>query len=847
MKKGEQIFRLHKDTITSICWAAHGTQIVTASLDATAIIWNAESAEPLSALKGHSKGIYSVDWSRDGNFVATASTDCSTRLWDVGSGLELHSYAPDVRSIVWSTSFTPDGVGLLAGYADGKARLWNVEEGHMLQALEGHTSWVVACKCSPVDSNRFATASKDGSAMIWDASSSKGTCIASRAPLTCLDWSPDGNCIVTGSKDCRIRIWDTRMLGEQVNSCKLKSELRPLPYEVLSCSWSPFGQYIATTCADELVRVYDADAGLNIHKFRGHQGTVTCSQWAPNGLYLASGSSDKSAKLWDIENMQLEEDASPTAVESGGAKGGTAFSSECKADLFNRNNYACSDALGKGREGVEAMEKDCQGSGVKEDSETSSVDYIVDEDGTRVVVLDEDLDLLEDTRVSSRRSSFSFSRGEKSVDMLEDFRLLLGNSDRYGSRSFGRVTLHSFSDKSCTWLCKERGNIEMDRGVAHCTITADSSRIAATCKDKSIWILRRTGTVSYTTETRLQSLQIMPTCFAFSNSKSGQMGASGHADGKVIFWDLEEGKKEFTLEEHQASVSCVSFSPPNPGMRMMLTASFDCTCIVWDLATRRPAWRFEDHSSYIRSAVWSPCGGYIVTASSDNSAKVYSSGRGDHKGTFLGHGCTIYVACWSPCSGHLATAGRDGTIRVWPRAQPTSGLQLRGHRSEVRSLAWSPAEDLLLSGSWDGKVMFWNPKTGSLLHSAQIHAGAVKYLGFLERGQSFMSASLDSSIRFFEISSVASEEGFKKKCEGALSQSKKMKEELAMLVQCKSMSPSKASLVLQIAESVVENAHEAIEALGPSLADETAGGVGEGLDQALDGLSLALQFLRRLR
>ena len=42
-----------------------------------------------------------------------------------------------------------------------------------------------------------------------------------------------------------------------------------MSYEVTSCSWSALGPYVAATCADEIVTVYDAGTGKKIRNFRG--------------------------------------------------------------------------------------------------------------------------------------------------------------------------------------------------------------------------------------------------------------------------------------------------------------------------------------------------------------------------------------------------------------------------------------------------------------------------------------------------------------------------------------------------------------------------------------------------
>jgi WD40 repeat protein len=60
--------------------------VVTASLDKTARVWDAESRRALAILTGHQGAVHTAEFSPDGKRVVTASSDKTARVWDVSSG-----------------------------------------------------------------------------------------------------------------------------------------------------------------------------------------------------------------------------------------------------------------------------------------------------------------------------------------------------------------------------------------------------------------------------------------------------------------------------------------------------------------------------------------------------------------------------------------------------------------------------------------------------------------------------------------------------------------------------------------------------------------------------------------
>lgn len=103
------ILKAHTDSIHSLAFSPDG--IVSGSYDKTACVWNAVSGKLITTYEGHDDVVASVCFSPDGSNIASASDDATIRIWDSKTGklrvlpLKWHSWA--VRSVAFS--FSPDG------------------------------------------------------------------------------------------------------------------------------------------------------------------------------------------------------------------------------------------------------------------------------------------------------------------------------------------------------------------------------------------------------------------------------------------------------------------------------------------------------------------------------------------------------------------------------------------------------------------------------------------------------------------------------------------------------------------------------------------------------------------
>ncbi len=146
---------------------------------------------------------------------------------------------------------------------------------------------------------------------------------------------------------------------------------------------------------------------------------------------------------------------------------------------------------------------------------------------------------------------------------------------------------------------------------------------------------------------------------------------TGSADNTVRVWDAKTFAELATLKGHTDNVWSVAVTPD--GARIV-TGSRDNTARIWDASTFAELATIKGHTETVTSVTVTPDGARVVTGSADNTARVWEPGSGagpsanewreigQLKG---GHTRGVTSVAVTPDGARIVTASDDNTARVW--------------------------------------------------------------------------------------------------------------------------------------------------------------------------------------
>jgi WD40 repeat protein len=288
-----------------ICFSPDGQSVLIGGPDGTVQLWDAETAEERSTLKGSLTRVFGVCFSPDSRSVLAGGPDGTARLLDAETGREkvVFKGRPRREGTGGLVLFSPDGKRVLTGGEQIDARLWDAETGQDVADL-AHTLSITAACFSP-DGKRLLTGSgvvqrvlgqamisqgADTTARLWDAETGRELAVLNHGgQVASVCFSPDGKTALTGSGN-GARLWDVQTGQEQL---VLKGG------GGTGACFSPDGKHVLAGSHDGTARLWDAVTGQEQAALKGHTGEVRAVAYSPDGKHVLTGSKDRTARLWD--------------------------------------------------------------------------------------------------------------------------------------------------------------------------------------------------------------------------------------------------------------------------------------------------------------------------------------------------------------------------------------------------------------------------------------------------------------------------------------------------------------------------------------------------------------------
>lgn len=199
---------------------------------------------------------------------------------------------------------------------DGAVRVWPFKSDMRPLKFDWHKG-AATCVTFNDDGNFVASGGNDGKVAITknNAKNDKKEHViftAHAAPVKSVNFSRDGNRLLTSGDDKAIKLWGVNYTvgPDKLRRAAHQSFIRSFTGHtdwVLESRFSPDNRLIASVCTKS-VRLWDINTGAEIINFRNANLQNTSVSFHPDGNYIAVGSGSRHLKIWDMRSQKLAQD-----------------------------------------------------------------------------------------------------------------------------------------------------------------------------------------------------------------------------------------------------------------------------------------------------------------------------------------------------------------------------------------------------------------------------------------------------------------------------------------------------------------------------------------------------------
>jgi WD40 repeat protein/serine/threonine protein kinase len=619
-------------------------------------------------------------------------------------------------------------------------------------------SEILALAYSP-DGQFVVTGSKQGIAQVWSTATWKplGAPLIHQDPVNAVAFSPDGQLIATGSgggigpgnKDAGARLWHTAT-GKMALPAPVHSG-RSSRSAILALAFSPDGRTLITGSMDGNARLWDAATGKAGLVLNHQNSWINAVAFSPDGQTVLTGSGAPylpgpgNARIWEAATgkHRLE-----FADRNGGVLAAT-FNPDGKLVLTASNDGAA--RMWETETGKPV--------GPPLQHETAVCAAVFSPDGRTILTgaRDNTARLWEKETGIAIGPALPHAGAVRALAFSPDGKTFLtGSTDKVarlwqtapGTRT--RVLLKS-EDPTQGFRLHSIA-LSGDGKLLVTGIGKYSPLDKKKWGEAQLWDAatgKALGPPMYHDDWVLRvALNLDSKMLATASIGTPGLAAQGDAH----LWDPVTGNHVRSLR-HPGWVTGLAFSPD--GKRLLTGCTDNPYARLWDVVSGQLLRSFPHHAT-VTSVAFSPGGRQALTGSADGTAQLWDVDSGQPVFTEpLRHPDRIGAVAFSRDGKFLFTAIGNaeqhwGEVRRWETETGKPIGRALQHYSAVLALAPSPDGQLVLTGSADRKAYFWDVGTGTPIGPPLHHGKQVLAVAYSPAGNTAVTASLDGTAQVWQ-------------------------------------------------------------------------------------------------
>ena len=217
-------------------------------------------------------------------------------------------------------------------------------------------------------------------------------------------------------------------------------------------------------------------------------------------------------------------------------------------------------------------------------------------------------------------------------------------------------------------------------------------------------------------------------------------------------------KNTFAIEQYTAHGGPVKGLAVSSDNKLMASASFDYSVVVWDLNPIKEKITLIGHDAAVNTVKFSPNNNYLVSGGDDNQVLLWSLEKirnnneeiepiklGNHRGK-------IADLDFSKDGKFLLTASWDGTIGIWDTSKRKKIMLLKGHKGPVYSAKYSEDNKFIYSSGADGEIKLWKAEDGEYVRPLIKNGWGISKFEIDEKKNFIAYGATDGQIQITEFS-----------------------------------------------------------------------------------------------